>query len=225
MFLARLLETSLLSSGVEPTSLARWLREHPPRRSMAIRERTSWSCHHGVARWMDECGCVPPGACWKAALRGALDRLAAALDAAYLEALRTDVADPLALRHDYIRVMLGELPAAELIAGHAGRHLPDETVERIGALLEAQRERQRMFTSCGWFFEDFDRIEPKNNVAYAARAVGLTRAATGTNLAPLASEALRHVVSPRSGLRGDQVFAQHAQRASIPLAERLPVAA
>ncbi len=24
-----------------------------------------------------------------------------------------------------------------------------------------------MFTSCGWFFEDFDRIEPRNVVAYA----------------------------------------------------------
>jgi len=28
-------------------------------------------------------------------------------------------------------------------------------------LMAAQCERQRMFTSCGWFFEDFDRIEPK----------------------------------------------------------------
>jgi hypothetical protein len=225
MFLARLLETSLASSGVEPTSLARWLREHPPRRPMAIRERTSWSCHHGVARWMDECGCVPPGARWKAALRAGLDRLAVALDATYAEALRPFVADPLALRGEYIRVILGELPADDLIGEHASRRLPSETVRRIYTLLKAQRERQRMFTSCGWFFEDFDRIEPKNNVAYAARAVGLTHAATGMNLAPLATEALRHVVSSRSGLRGDQVFAQHAQRAQMPFGERLLVAA
>ena len=70
-----------------------------------------------------------------------------------------------------------------------------------------------MFTSCGWFFEDFDRIEPKNNVAYAARAVQLTRMAADVNLAPLAAEALRHVVSARSGLRGDQVFLRQLERA------------
>jgi alpha-amylase/alpha-mannosidase (GH57 family) len=221
MFLARLLETSLLSSGVEPTSLARWLREHAPRRTIAIRERTSWSCHHGVARWTDECGCVPPGARWKAALRGALDRLAAALDTAYAEALRPFAADPLALRHEYIRVLLGELPAADLIGAWAGRRLPAETVGNIHTLLEAQRERQRMWTSCGWFFEDFDRIEPKNNVAYAARAVALTRQATGTDLAPLAFDALRQVVSSRSGLRGDQVFAHQDRRARARLGDRL----
>ena len=34
--------------------------------------------------------------------------------------------------------------------------------------------------------DDFDRIEPKNNVAYAAQAVLLTRVATGVDLAPAA---------------------------------------
>ncbi len=40
-----------------------------------------------------------------------------------------------------------------------------------------------MFTSCGWFFDDFDRIEPKNNIAYAAQAVRLAERATGVDLA------------------------------------------
>ena len=40
-----------------------------------IVERTSWSCHHGVARWETACECVGDGA-WKAPLRAALDRLA-----------------------------------------------------------------------------------------------------------------------------------------------------
>jgi hypothetical protein len=223
MFLAHLLKTSSAHSGVEPTFLARWLREHPPRRSVGIRERTSWSCHHGVTRWTDECGCTPGGG-WKAALRSALNRLATALDAAYLDTLRPFVADLLALRQEYIHTILGEVPAAELIGAHAGRALPTEVLEQIGTLLEAQRERQRMFTSCGWFFDDFDRIEPKNNVAYAARAVQLTHLATGLNLAPLAGQALRYVVSQRTGLRGDQVFARHTQRAQAG-AERMLVAA
>ena len=51
-------------------------RPHP---EIRIRERTSWSCHHGVLRWGGECPDVPDGR-WKAPLRGALDRLAGAID-------------------------------------------------------------------------------------------------------------------------------------------------
>ena len=43
-------------------------------------ERTSWSCHHGVARWHEACDCVPDGA-WKGPLRAAFDRLAEGIDA------------------------------------------------------------------------------------------------------------------------------------------------
>ena len=104
------------------------------------------------------------------------------------QTLHPFIADPWALRDRYIHVILGALPAAELIDAAAGRRLPEERSRRIHMLLKAQRERQRMFTSCGWFFDDFDRIEPKNNVAYAAQAVRLTRVATGVNLAPSALE-------------------------------------
>ena len=50
-----------------------------PRRSR-IADRTSWSCHHGVARWGGECPDAPDGR-WKAPLRAALERLAGAIDA------------------------------------------------------------------------------------------------------------------------------------------------
>ena len=55
-------------------------------------------------------------------------------------------------------------------------------MQTIQILLAAQYERQRVFTSCGWFFDDFGRIEPQNNVAYAAQAVWLTYLATGVDL-------------------------------------------
>jgi alpha-amylase/alpha-mannosidase (GH57 family) len=213
MFLAHLLKTAGPQSGIAPTFPARWLREHPPQHTVGIREHTSWSCHHGVARWSADCGCTPTGSPWKANLRAALDALATTLDHAYAEALRPHAIDPWALRDSYIHVLLGELPAAELIGAATSRRLPDTEIQRIHTLLEAQRERQRMFTSCGWFFEDFDRIEPKNNVAYAAQAVQLTRLASGVDLAPAAIEQLRRVVSPRSGLRADQVFLRHLRRA------------
>ena len=82
-------------------------------------------------------------------------------------------------------------------------------------MLESQRERQRIFTSCGWFFEDFDRIEPKNVIAYAAQAVRLARLATGDDLSPQTASDLKHVISPRSGLRADQVFNQQLSRSWV----------
>ena len=70
-----------------------------------------------------------------------------------------------------------------------------------------------MFTSCGWFFDDFDRIEPKNNVAYAAQAVRLARLATGVDLEPAVVADLQRVVSLRTATRADRVFLRHLRRA------------
>jgi hypothetical protein len=95
----------------------------------------------------------------------------------------------------------------------AGKALTSDQLRRIHLLLEAQRERQRMFTSCGWFFEDFDRIEPKNNVAYAAQAVRLVRLATGVDLSEVVSPDLHRVVSERTHLHADRVFERHLRRA------------
>ena len=80
-------------------------------------------------------------------------------------------------------------------------------------MLISQYERQRMFTSCGWFFEDYDRIEPKNNTAYAAQAVWMVYQATGIDLSEYAVRELRYVSSQRGNIRGDQVFLQHLVRA------------
>lgn len=212
-FLAHLLDGASRRVRITPTYLARWLREFPPRRTISIRDGTSWSCHHGVLRWAGDCWCVPEGhGRWKAPLLRALQQLAVVLDQLYTETVRRFVPDPAALRNRYIQVMLGNIGADELINEMAGRRLPPDTLQRIRLLLESQRERQRMFTSCGWFFDDFDRIEPKNNVAYATQAVLLARLATGADLAPAATTTLRHVQSWRSGLRADEVFEGYARR-------------
>jgi hypothetical protein len=212
-FLSHLLSGASEHVGITPTYLARWLREHPPRRTIGIRDNTSWSCHHGVQRWAYDCGCVPNGhGAWKQPLRLALSRLADDLDRQYVAFATPHIANPWALRDRYIHVMLGQIESDDLISEAAGRRLPPETLRTIDLLLEAQRERQRMFTSCGWFFDDFDRIEPKNNVAYAAQAVLLSYLATGDNLGPVALEMLRHVQSWRTRLGADTVFESTMRR-------------
>jgi len=211
-FLARLVDGASEAAGLYTTFPSLWLRNHAPRQFTRIRERTSWSCHHGVMRWSGACACTPGKAEWKARLRQAFDNLAGELDGLYREFVRPLVGDPWRLRQRYIHVMLGEMGMPALISEQTANTLSREQMKRATLLLEAQRERQRMFTSCGWFFEDFDRIEPRNCVAYAAQAVRLARQATGVDLAPGAIKDLRHVISPYTRLNAAQVFESYLDR-------------
>jgi hypothetical protein len=138
--------------------------------------------------------------------------LARQLDKVYINSLLTYNIDPFKLRNSYIHVLLGQLPAGELICQYAGKKLESDQVKQIRLLLEAQRERQRIFTSCGWYFDDFSRIEPRNNVAYATQAVRLTYLATGLSLSEQFKADLSYVVSQRTGLRGDKVFQREIQK-------------
>lgn len=212
-FLARLVDGASGPLGFRPTFPALWMRSNPPRQFVKIRDATSWSCHHGVVRWMGQCNCTPGDGAWKAQMRYAFERIAGELDRLYLDAIKPFISDPWELRNRYIDVILGQTSVRELIEGMAGKALTSDQLRRIHLLLEAQRERQRMFTSCGWFFEDFDRIEPKNNVAYAAQAVRLVRLATGVDLSEVVKPDLHRVVSERTHLHADRVFERHLRRA------------
>jgi hypothetical protein len=189
------------------------LKLHPPQQAVRIRENTSWSCHHGVDRWSGTCACTPGNEDWKAQLRQAFDRLAGELDRLYLDVVKPVIPDPWKLRDQYIQVILGQRTFNDLLAYMTVNTLTSAHIQRIHLMLEAQRERQRMFTSCGWFFEDFDRIEPKNNVAYAAQAVRLARQATGIDLEPSVVKDLSRVSSLRTGRRADKIFQYHLRRA------------
>lgn len=211
-FLAHLLNGASLKTNITPLFPSLWLKEHPPEKVIEIRERTSWSCHHGVLRWSGECACTPNNGPWKNNLRNALNQLAAELDGLYFEAVYPLIPLPRVLRQQYIYVLLGRMTPERLITEMAGKALTSEQTLRIHLLLESQRERQRMFTSCGWFFDDFDRIEPKNNLAYAAQAVRLSRIAAGVDLAPRVKPNLKLVQSTRNKVRGDIVFERQLQR-------------
>ena len=148
-----------------------------------LRDRTSWSCHHGVARWGTSCECVPDGA-WKGPLRSALDRLAGGVDAA-TEQLFLSLPgrpDPWAARDASVDVVLGvRTPAA-----FAARWLePAATATHraiFAAVLEAQRWRLAMFASCGWFWDEPARTETAGTLRAAVRAARLLDGLAGTAL-------------------------------------------
>lgn len=211
-FLARLVNGAADASGIEISYPALWLKEHPPEQSVTIREDTSWSCMHALSRWRGECACTP-GSSWKATLRSALDTIGTLINLIYYEEAAQWIDDPWEIRNRSIWMWLGKRTFSEISSHQVREGIHRDEIERILLLLEAQRARQWMFTSCGWFFDELDRIEPKNNIAFAAQAVCLTERATGIRLVDDASNCFRDVNSSRSGLHAKDVFLQNYEQA------------
>jgi hypothetical protein len=78
--------------------------------------------------------------------------------------------------------MLGRTDGPRLLQQFSSTAIRSKDIIRLLRLLEAQRYRQAMYTSCGWFFEDLSRIETRNNIGHAAMAIELTHQATGIDL-------------------------------------------
>jgi hypothetical protein len=203
LFLARLLERSAPRHGFERTVPELWLARHPASRETSVTAAGSWSCHHGVARWREGCACTKGDVRWKAPLRRAFDRLASRLDGLYETTAEAVVEDPWALRRRYIEVLLGRATADELIADEARASPSPRQLRQLAELLEAQRQRLRMFTSCGWFNGAFDRLETLNNLTFAAAAVHLAQQATGADLASALRDDLRRLPKPEAALAVD----------------------
>jgi hypothetical protein len=80
--------------------------------------------------------------------------------------------------------------ATTLVREMASANLTGAQLNRIAQLAQAQLHRQRMFSSCGWFFEQLDRPEPRYVVAQALRAIQLVKQAAEIDLGPNFREAL-----------------------------------
>jgi alpha-amylase/alpha-mannosidase (GH57 family) len=189
------------------TNYGAFLERHPPTHEATIRERTSWSCAHGVERWRADCGCrlADAGAsqAWRGPLREALDWLRGRVATGFEREAGALLADPWAARDDYVSVVLDRTEASRraFLARHArggslreGRpdrsahradaELPAAERVRVWKLLELERQTLLAFTSCGWFFDELSGIETVQVLRYAARAVELARDVLGEELEP-----------------------------------------
>lgn len=177
--LAAALEKIEREGRVTLTNYGAFLATHPPLREVEIFESTSWSCAHGVARWLSDCGCRVGHPDWhqrwRAPLREAVDWLRDQLDPFYEVRLGTLLKDPWAARDDYIHLILNNAPDArtEFFARH--QRTPLDSGRRVKALtlLELQRHRLVMYTSDGWFFDEISGLEAVQVLRYAARAMQL----------------------------------------------------
>jgi alpha-amylase/alpha-mannosidase (GH57 family) len=204
-FLSYLLNGSLTFQNIEFSFPALQLQKQQIFPIMKIREETSWSCHHGVQRWRGSCACTPNNE-WKKPLRDALEILEDGADRIYMEYCQGIGVNPWEARDRYIEVFSGERDFKVWLTEISIAVFSDRQADRFKKLLEAQLDCQMMFTSCGWFFEDFDRIEPKNNVTSAARAVWLIKQAVGIDLAPSILPKLENSRSWRTGITAAEVF-------------------
>ena len=175
-FLQRLFTFSLLHNDVQSTFPALWLQENEPAQSVAVRENTSWSCHHGIERWRTTCP-DGPDSTWKAPLLKGFQQLAEMIDISFEENAQALGIDAWQMRDDYSQVLLGVEPVDAFIQQHSPKELSTQEKNRIALLLQAQCERLRMFTSDVWFFENLDRIESRNGLMYAAHAAHLCKTA------------------------------------------------
>lgn len=189
-----------------------WLRDNEVSARAELVEPSSWSCFHGVDRWKKEC-CCSPGADWKEPLFVAMQTLADWLDEVYFNTAIRLVSDPWELRNRSVNIMNGKQTLEEVCEDLIFHTLDEMSKDVLNTMLKVQYERQRMFTSCGWFFDEFHRIEPQNNIAYAANAVWLTERATGLTPDPEVIRLFGEVYSNKTGLRGDTVFTQTLIRA------------
>jgi hypothetical protein len=148
-----------------------------------LRERTSWSCHHGIERWTAACGCVADGH-WKSPLRTTLDRLAGGIDAAtdYLVRGLPGRPDPWAARDAAVDAVLGIERDADFARRWLGASADRADVRVFTTVMEAQRWRLAMFASCGWFWEDPIRVETAGSLRAATRAARLIDGLAGTHL-------------------------------------------
>jgi alpha-amylase/alpha-mannosidase (GH57 family) len=200
MALAAALEKVEATGAAVLTNYAAFLAMSPPDHEVEIRENTSWSCAHGVERWRSDCGCrIDPATrqAWRAPLREALDWLAGEVDAFYEARASAYLKDPWAARDAYIDVVVARQPPVleRFFTAQASVPLAEDTRVETRRLLEMERQRLLMFTSCGWFFDDLAGLEPVQNLRYAAMAAQYLREAGGPDLEPILVDRLRAVVS------------------------------
>ncbi len=162
MALAATLDTIRGHREVRIENYASFLARHPATHDLVLVTPSSWSCSHGIERWRSDCGCRmtrETNQAWRAPLRSALDWLAGELHRQYEIEAREFFDDPWAARTAY-----------------AVTGAPTDLPSRARELIELERNSLRMFTSCGWFFDDVGGLETIQILKYAARAIDLAGA-------------------------------------------------
>ncbi|HOW36079.1 MAG TPA: DUF3536 domain-containing protein [Candidatus Omnitrophota bacterium] len=207
--LAYLLEVEAAQHGFTITNYAEFLANFPPAYEVKIKSGdnnlgTSWSCPHGVKRWMEHCGCRGdgPGAWrqdWRKPLRETFDWLRDEIAVIFAAEGSKYFKDAWEARNGYIEIVLDRSPNARkhFFQKYASHALSVEETVTALKLLEMQRNGMLMYTSCGWFFTELSGEETVQIMTYATRAVQLAESIGSANLS---DEFLRRLSRAKSNI-------------------------
>ncbi len=210
-FLAHLIHQSAPENGFEICTLERYMMLYPPTKEVTLKVPSAWSCSHGVARWHTGCVCTEGESSWKGPLRTSLDALAARCDGLFEQYGSEMLSNPWAARNGYLALRNAWRTAEDFWVEYGKEHrMPEnaQLLQRTMLLLEAQYYQQCSFTSCGFFFEDLDRIEPRNDIAFARRSISLIWQALGIDLQRAFLRDLEAAKSWRSSVTGADLYRQ-----------------
>lgn len=205
--IAYALDVAAASKGLRVTNYGEYLDHHPAEHEAEIAlgdlgEGSSWSCAHGVSRWIRDCGCQTGASdawsqSWRTPLRAAFDALRDASIPWFEQKGGDFFADPWKVRNEYIDVVLKRDTADAFVTRASKRPLTQAETAQAIALLEAQRHSMLMYTSCGWFFADIAGIEALQVLRYAARTLEWMEE---SGQVPPREEFMAHLAAARSNL-------------------------
>lgn len=172
--------------NMEPVNYGWFLEKFPPENEVLLKnfysEGCAWSCAHGVGRWYRDCGCSTGGGPdwnqkWRGPLRDAFNHLKKLADDVFVrEFEKISDKNPWDIRNEFVQILV-EPENETRIQNFLKANIKDASNEVMCAkairLLEIQKFCLFSFTSCGWFFNDIEGLEPVQNMRYALRAMEL----------------------------------------------------
>jgi alpha-amylase/alpha-mannosidase (GH57 family) len=182
------------SRGYSVVNYSEFLSNHHPEYEVRLKpgiknEGTSWSCVHGVGRWKRNCGCNTGGEPWwnqkwRKPLRNALNQLRDKLEVVFELEGKKYFKNVWNARNEYIKIINDSSAdsVSEFIKNNAIKNFNLKETKIALSLLEIQKFSMFMFTSCGWFFSDISGIETVQILAYAKRAIEISKELFDINL-------------------------------------------
>lgn len=191
-FLKRLFTYSAKEAGVEIISLERYMRLHPPTKEVKIREYTSWSCNHGIARWETGCDCDRGGGfnSWKVQYNQTSHKLYEEAYKLFEEHMRPAIPKMHEARNAYLSLRNGWMSEEAFWKKWGRDHRKPKDVLlycTTWLLMEAEYYLQRSFASCGTYWDALG-IEAQNNIRFARYAIMLMKRATDADLSHILLE-------------------------------------
>ena len=168
------------------------LQQNPPTWDVEIIDNSAWSCAHGLIRWGEEklvkkhenghsweekldCNCGSLGSTWRVQMKKAFDKLANNIDKVFSNHANKLFKDPIKALTNYGQVISSSKTFYEFMNDYGLSNLQDKDIEKAYKLMEMEKFKLYMFTSCGWFHDYVNRIEPFTNFISASSAIELAK--------------------------------------------------